>query len=72
MIVKEGKNLLQMIVINLTKQPKWKTPMGVGALLRYTDQEGLQVGLPTPTPVMVRTADGYSLGAGFSLLTGRF
>ncbi len=49
--------LMQMALINLTKQPKMKF-----AGLNYKPGEGLALGLPLPSPLVAQTTQGLSLG----------
>ena len=62
----------EMAVINLTKQPRWKSGGAFGSLLRYDEGRGLQAGLPMPLPMPVKTASGVDLGIGMNLAMGRF
>ncbi|HZA12985.1 MAG TPA: hypothetical protein VE618_00755 [Myxococcaceae bacterium] len=67
--------LVQMAAINLTKTPRWQLPGG-GPRGRsvFTLGEGgrLQLGLPLPSPVILRGPRGPAIGAQLSLLEGRF
>jgi hypothetical protein len=59
--------LLQMVAINLFKQPKFKP-----YALNYQPGEGFAFGLPTPAPILSQTATGTSLGMSVSVLNMRF
>jgi hypothetical protein len=67
--------LVQMAVINLTKTPRWQLPGGGprGRSLFMLGEGGrLQLGLPLPSPAILRGARGVEVGAQLSLLEGRF
>ncbi len=65
--------LVEMAVINLTKEPRFKRPMNqFGAALSYTPEGGLQASLPTPAPFFSRSEAGAATGMQFLLLAGRF
>lgn len=57
--------LIQMIVINLTKQPKFKP-----YAMNFKPGEGFSLGVPTPTPIVAQTSAGTSYGVSLSLLHG--
>ncbi|MFZ5469210.1 MAG: hypothetical protein ACOZIN_07180 [Myxococcota bacterium] len=64
--------LAEMIVINLTKQPKGR-PMGpLGSLFGYTEENGLLAGVPMPAPLLRETRLGLSWGVQLPLLRGTF
>jgi len=59
--------LLQMAVINLTKEPKMQfSALEVGKGGR------LSAGIPIPAPLVAQTREGTAFGLSFSLLSGRF
>lgn len=59
--------ILQMVAINLFKQPKFR-PLTANA----RPGEGVNFGLPMPTPVVAQTSAGLSVGASLSFLNGTF
>lgn len=63
-----GVPLIQMAVLNLTKSPRFK-PYALGA-----DKPGhrIELGLPTPAPLVAETRAGLSVGVNLSLLNGTF
>jgi hypothetical protein len=63
-----GVPLIQMAVLNLTKSPRFK-PLALGL-----DRPGhrVELGMPTPTPVVAETRQGLSIGVSLSLLNGTF
>lgn len=60
--------LIQMVVLNLTKQPRFKTAMAS----RDPKTGALSLGIPTPTPLIGPTSAGFSVGANVSLIDWRF
>lgn len=60
--------LVQMIVLNLTKQPRFRTALAS----RDPKSGALSFGIPTPTPLVGPTASGFSVGANVSLIDWRF
>lgn len=60
--------LIQMAVLNLTKQPRFKTAIAS----RDPKSGALSIGLPTPTPLIGPTSSGFSIGASVSLIDWRF
>lgn len=59
--------LLQMVAINLFKQPKAGILAKLGA---PPDKNGFSVGLPMPAPVLSRTQAGLSVGAQLQFFRG--
>jgi hypothetical protein len=59
--------LIQMAVINLTKQPKFNF-----AALNVNSSGKLALGLPTPSPIFSNTNSGISMGINFSFFKGTF
>lgn len=66
-----GVPLVEMAVINLTKQPRFGSAR-IGAMLTYDEGGGLQAGVPVPSPMPVQTAMGPGMGFGLTLLNGSF
>jgi hypothetical protein len=65
--------IAEMIALNLTKQPRFKTPgAGVSGLVSYSPEGGLQAGVPLPLPILSRGPSGIGAGIGFNLLSGKF
>jgi len=69
--------IAEMVMINLTKTPRYKLPMGGGGwnyrgAFNFSPGEGLQAGLPTPAPLIANTSRGLTLGIGIPVLAGRF
>lgn len=65
--------LVEVVVVNLVKEPRYKVVGPYGGLLDYRPGQGLTAGIPLPAPmVTTRAGRGYSLGASVSLLSGRF
>lgn len=66
--------LVTMGAINLFKTPRFKIAgvSGIGSLMQYSPDSGLHAALPTPSPILVQTGRGPSLGLGVSLLSGKF
>ncbi|MBM4779950.1 MAG: hypothetical protein GQE15_19770 [Archangiaceae bacterium] len=60
--------LIQMAVLNLTKQPRFKSAIAS----RDPKSGALSIGLPTPTPLIGPTSSGFSVGASVSLIDWRF
>lgn len=60
--------LIQMAVLNLTKQPRFKSAIAS----RDPKSGALSIGLPTPTPLIGPTSSGFSIGASVSLIDWRF
>ena len=60
--------LIQMVVLNLTKQPRFKSAMAS----RDPKTGALSLGIPTPTPLIGPTSAGFSVGANVSLIDWRF
>ncbi|MGA9525495.1 MAG: hypothetical protein WBV82_28810 [Myxococcaceae bacterium] len=67
-----GVPLVEMAVINLTKKPRRKQRPTLGAVLTLEEGQGLQAGLPLPTPAWLPGAEGPLLGLQLPLLQGRF
>ncbi len=67
-----GVPLVEMAVINLTKQPRWKLRPKLGAALTLGEDGRLNVGLPLPTPTLLPGAGGPTVGLQLPLLQGRF
>lgn len=59
--------ILQMVAINLFKQPKFKP-----YALNLKRGEGLTFGVPAPTPIVAQTTAGLSVGLSLPLLNGTF
>ncbi len=59
--------LIQMAVINVTKQPKFR-PLAQNA----KPGEGVALGLPMATPLFAESKDGIAVGLNVSLLNGTF
>lgn len=60
--------LVQMVVLNLTKQPRFKPAVAS----RDAKTGAISLGLPMPTPILGPTASGFAVGAGLSLVDFRF
>lgn len=60
--------LIQMAVLNLTKQPRFKSAVAS----RDPKSGALSIGIPTPTPLIGPTSSGFSIGASVSLIDWRF
>ncbi len=60
--------LIQMVVLNLTKQPRFRPAMAS----RDPKTGALSLGIPTPTPLIGPTSAGFSVGANVSLIDWRF
>jgi hypothetical protein len=60
--------LIQMVVINLFKQPRFKPAVAS----RDARTGALSFGVPTPTPILGQTASGFAIGANVSLIDLRF
>lgn len=60
--------LIQMAVLNLTKQPRFKSAIAS----RDPKSGALSIGIPTPTPLIGPTSSGFSIGASVSLIDWRF
>lgn len=60
--------LIQMIVINLTKQPRFKPSLAS----RDPKSGALSLGIPTPSPILGPTSSGFAVGAQVSLIDWRF
>ncbi|MDX2015209.1 MAG: hypothetical protein SFW67_33760 [Myxococcaceae bacterium] len=60
--------LIQMAVINLFKQPRFKPAVAS----RDAKTGALSFGVPTPTPLLGPTAHGFAVGANVSLVDFRF
>ncbi len=60
--------LIQMAVINLTKQPRFRPAMAS----RDPKTGALALGIPMPTPLIGPTSAGFSVGANVSLIDWRF
>lgn len=56
--------LIQMAVINLTKTPKFRTPLDPKAPVKMSP--------PTASPIVMQTSRGTSLGFALNLLNGSF
>jgi hypothetical protein len=60
--------LVQMVVLNLTKQPRAR-----GAIASRDPKTGaISLGVPTPTPILGPTGSGFAVGANVSLVDFRF
>lgn len=60
--------LVQMLVLNLTKQPRVR-----GAIASRDAKTGaISLGVPAPTPILGPTASGFAVGANVSLIDFRF
>ncbi|MBL8924045.1 MAG: hypothetical protein JNJ54_34630 [Myxococcaceae bacterium] len=60
--------LVQMLVLNLTKQPRVR-----GAIASRDAKTGaISLGVPAPTPILGPTASGFAVGANVSLVDFRF
>lgn len=67
--------VVEMVAINLFKQPRYKagaSHYGMGGLVQYTPEDGLQAGLPTPNLIPSRGGGFANAGLGITLLGGRF
>ncbi len=68
--------LAEMVMINLTKTPRYKLPSGgfnYRAALNFDPTDGaLHAAVPVPQPILAQTPQGLSAGVGFSLLAGKF
>lgn len=60
--------LIQMMVLNLTKQPRFRAAVAS----RDPKTGALSLGVPVPTPLLGPTAAGFSVGANVSLIDWRF
>jgi hypothetical protein len=60
--------LIQMVAINLFKQPRFKPAVAS----RDAKTGALSFGVPTPTPILGQTASGFAVGANVSLVDLRF
>jgi hypothetical protein len=60
--------LIQMAVLNLTKQPRFRSSIAS----RDPNTGALSFGIPTPTPLIGPTSAGFSVGANVSLIDWRF
>jgi hypothetical protein len=64
--------IAEMIAINLTKQPRFKTSGVASGLVSYSPEDGFHAGMPTPLPILSRGPSGLGAGIGFNLLSGKF
>ncbi len=62
--------LAEMAAINFFKFPKGSVGMFGG--LNYSNENGLQAGLPMPHPMVGQTREGLAVGLNFPVLTGAF